>query len=43
MALLIKNGNIVTATENYIADIYCEGETDHEDRQKPDAPPRTRR
>ncbi len=27
MALLIKNGNIVTATENYTADIWCEGET----------------
>jgi len=27
MSLLIKNGNIVTATENYVADIYCEGET----------------
>src|ERR1700722_1780882 len=27
MSLLIKNGEIVTATERYIADIYCEGET----------------
>lgn len=26
MALLIKNGTIVTAGEQYIADIYCEGE-----------------
>jgi dihydropyrimidinase len=26
MSLLIKNGRIVTAGENYIADIYCEGE-----------------
>ncbi len=27
MSLLIKNGEIVTATERYIADIWCEGET----------------
>lgn len=27
MALLIKNGEIVTATERYVADILCEGET----------------
>ena len=27
MALLIKNGEIVTASERYIADILCEGET----------------
>ena len=27
MALLIKNGEIVTASERYVADIYCEGET----------------
>src|SRR5260370_42055252 len=27
MALLIKNGEIVTASERYHADIYCEGET----------------
>ncbi len=27
MALLIKNGRIVTAIDAYIADIYCEGET----------------
>ncbi len=26
MSLLIRNGNIVTADENYIADILCEGE-----------------
>lgn len=26
MSLLIKNGNIVTANENYTADIYCEDE-----------------
>jgi dihydropyrimidinase len=27
MALLIKNGEIVTSSERYIADIYCENET----------------
>ena len=27
MALLIKNGEIITASERYFADIYCEGET----------------
>src|SRR5260370_16992589 len=27
MALIIKNGEIVTAGERYIADIFCEGET----------------
>jgi dihydropyrimidinase len=27
MALLIKNGEIVTASERYKADIWCEGET----------------
>src|SRR5215471_4183091 len=27
MALLIKNGEIVTASERYVADIYCEDET----------------
>ena len=27
MALLIKNGEIITASERYVADIYCEGET----------------
>jgi dihydropyrimidinase len=27
MALLIKGGRIITATEDYAADIYCEGET----------------
>lgn len=26
MSLLIKNGQIITATDNYIADIYCENE-----------------
>ncbi len=27
MALLVKNGEIVTASERYVADIWCEGET----------------
>jgi dihydropyrimidinase len=27
MALLIKNGEIVTATDRYVADIFCENET----------------
>src|SRR5438094_9369558 len=27
MALLIKNGEIVTASERYVADIYCEEES----------------
>ncbi|USN98367.1 MAG: dihydropyrimidinase [Phycisphaeraceae bacterium] len=27
MALLIKNGRIITATDDYTADVYCEGET----------------
>src|SRR5882762_6552895 len=27
MALLIKNGEIVTASERYVADIWCENET----------------
>jgi dihydropyrimidinase len=27
MALLIKNGEIITASERYIADIWCDGET----------------
>jgi dihydropyrimidinase len=27
MALLVKNGEIVTADSRYVADIYCEGET----------------
>ena len=26
MSLLIKNGNIITATDNYVADIFIEGE-----------------
>ncbi len=27
MALLIKNGEIVTPSQRYVADIFCEGET----------------
>ncbi|MFZ1527612.1 MAG: dihydropyrimidinase [Ferruginibacter sp.] len=27
MSLIIKNGNIITATDNYVADIFIEGET----------------
>lgn len=27
MSLLIKNGEIVTAVDHYVADIHCEGET----------------
>src|SRR5690349_15737280 len=27
MSLLIKNGKITTATDQYVADILCEGET----------------
>ena len=27
MSLLIKDGEIVTASERYVADIFCEGET----------------
>jgi dihydropyrimidinase len=27
MALLIRGGRIVTATDDYVADVYCEGET----------------
>ena len=27
MSILIKNGNIITATDNYFADIFIEGET----------------
>ena len=27
MSLLIKNGQITTATDQYVADILCEGET----------------
>src|SRR6185437_6855568 len=27
MSVLIKNGRIITATDNYVADIFIEGET----------------
>ena len=27
MSLFIKNGRIITATDDYVADIFCEGET----------------
>ena len=29
MSLLIKNGRIITASDNYTADIFIEGETIH--------------
>ncbi len=27
MSLLVKNGRIVTSTDDYVADIFCENET----------------
>ena len=39
MSLLIKNGEIVTATDRYRADIYCEGETITAIGKDLDAPP----
>jgi len=39
MALLIKNGTVVTATDKYSADIWCEGETITRIGQSLDAPP----
>ena len=39
MSLLIKNGNIVTASENYTADIYCEGEQISRIGKNLEAPP----
>jgi dihydropyrimidinase len=39
MPLLIKNGQIVTASENYVADIYCEGQTITKIGKDLDAPP----
>ena len=27
MSILIKNGRIITATDDYVADIFIEGET----------------
>ncbi len=38
MALLIKNGEIVTADEHFVADIYCESETITRIGQGIDAP-----
>ena len=35
MPLLIKNGQIITATDEYVADILCEGETITRDRPQP--------
>lgn len=39
MSLLIKNGEIVTATERYVADIWCESETISLIAPNIDAPP----
>lgn len=39
MALLIKNGNIVTATDQYTADIWCEDQTITRIGRGLDAPP----
>jgi len=39
MSLLIKNGEIVTAAERYVADIYCENETITRVGPNLDAPP----
>jgi dihydropyrimidinase len=41
MSLLIKNGEIVTASERYKADIYCEGETITRIDRNISAPPGT--
>ncbi|HEY7087250.1 MAG TPA: dihydropyrimidinase, partial [Tepidisphaeraceae bacterium] len=41
MALLIKNGNIVTATDNYTADIYCDDQTITKIGKGLDTPPKT--
>lgn len=41
MPLLIKNGEIVTSSERYTADIYCEGETITRIDRNIDAPPGT--
>jgi len=29
MSLLIKNGRIITATDDYVADVFIDGETVH--------------
>src|SRR5438552_9914766 len=39
MSLLIKSGQIVTPSENYIADIFCEGETITRIERNLSAPP----
>ena len=39
MSLLIKNGEIVTASDRYVADIYCEGEQITKIKKNIDAPP----
>jgi len=41
MALLIKNGEIVTASERYVADIFCEDETITRIDKNISAPPNT--
>ena len=41
MSLLIKNGQIVTATEQYTADVYCEGDTITRIDKNLEAPPGT--
>ncbi|MEY2486552.1 MAG: dihydropyrimidinase [Verrucomicrobiota bacterium] len=41
MALLIKNGEIITPDERYVADIFCEGETITRIDRSIDAPPGT--
>ena len=39
MPLLIRNGRIITASDDYVADIYCAGET--VSRIEPSIDPRT--
>src|SRR6187549_3353731 len=41
MSLLIKGGEIVTATERYVADIFCAGETISAIGRNLSAPPGT--
>lgn len=41
MPLLIKNGEIITASERYVADIFCEGETITRIDRNIQAPPGT--
>ncbi len=36
MSVLIKNGRIITAVDDYHADIYIEDEKDLDDRQEPE-------